>query len=199
MNTTQIRDRSDFAIVVPSFLDEYGLDPMEYRLYSHIVRRAGKDGCFESIPNMAKICLMNEKTVRKALRVLIASGLIKIAQERKGKTTIYEIAHSSEWVHSQQLNAIRQQFTTNKVNQNLIRNSDTPSIFGSTNNGTTTKSGRGSGSKSGRGVVPNQVGVVVPNQAGVVVPDLVDEVYPINNTLAKLRGFNACRNGMNAS
>ncbi|MBD2683259.1 MULTISPECIES: helix-turn-helix domain-containing protein [Nostoc] len=154
MTTTTQRVSPDFITLVSPFLDEYGLDPMEYRLYSHIVRRAGKDGCFESIPNMAKICLMNEKTLRKALRVLIAAGLIKIAQQRQGKTTIYKVTQSSEWVYSQQLKAIREQVNTS------------------------TKSGRGSSTKSGRGVVPNQVGVVVPNQAGVVVPNQADKVLP---------------------
>jgi hypothetical protein len=169
MNTTC--ERKDFLPVVPSYLDEYGLDPMEYRLYSHIVRRAGKDGCFESIPNMARNCLMNEKTVRKALRVLTAARLIKAVQERKGKTSIYELTQPSEWVDTQNLPAIRQEFTTNRVHHNLANNNNTPSKSGTTKNGT--------GSKSGRGVVPDQVGVVVPNQVGLLVPDLVDEVYPI--------------------
>jgi hypothetical protein len=171
MNTTC--DRKDFLPVVPSYFDEYGLEPMEYRLYSHIVRRAGKNSCFESIPNMARSCLMNEKTVRKSLRVLVAARLIKVVQERKGRTSIYELTQPSEWLDSQSLPAIRQEFTTNSVNQNLSHNGNTPG-----NNGSGTKSGGGSGTKSGRGVVPDLVGVVVPNLVGVVVPDLVDEVYP---------------------
>ncbi|MCC5653231.1 helix-turn-helix domain-containing protein [Nostoc sp. XA013] len=171
MNTTC--ERKEFLPVVPSYFDEYGLEPMEYRLYSHIVRRAGKNSCFESIPNMARSCLMNEKTVRKSLRVLVAARLIKVVQERKGRTSIYELTQPSEWLDSHSLPAIRQEFTTNSVNQNLSHNDNTPD-----NNGSGTKSGGGSGTKSGRGVVPDLVGVVVPNLVGVVVPDLVDEVYP---------------------
>lgn len=163
MNTTTERDRNDFVIAVSPFIDEYGLDPMEYRLYSHIVRRAGKEGCFESIPNMARICLMNEKTVRKTLRVLIAAGLIQIAQQRQGKTTIYQITHSSEWVYSEQLKSIRQRFNAHKVEQNLLGQNLTPTKLGTTNHDTPTKLGTGSSTKSGRGVVPN----------------LVDEVFPI--------------------
>ncbi len=125
MSNSVVCNRSDFAIVVPSFLDDYGLNPQEYRLYGHIVRRAGKDGCFESIPNMAVICLMNEKTVRKTLQILIAARFIKIAQERKGKTTIYEITHHSQWMSSKHLEKIRQQITDAKSGS--------------------TKSGRGSG------------------------------------------------------
>ncbi|MBD2536541.1 hypothetical protein H6G97_47640 [Nostoc flagelliforme FACHB-838] len=116
---------------------------------------------------------MNEKTVRKSLRVLVAARLIKVVQERKGRTSIYELTQPGEWLDSQSLPAIRQEFTTNSVNQNLSHNGKTPD-----NNGSGTKSGGGSGTKSGRGVVPDLVGVVVPNLVGVVVPDLVDEVYP---------------------
>ncbi|WP_414573999.1 helix-turn-helix domain-containing protein [Nostoc sp. CCY 9925] len=163
MNTTC--ERKNFLPVVPSHFDEYGLEPMEYRLYSHIVRRAGKEGCFESIPNMARSCLMNEKTVRKSLRVLVAARLVTIVQERRGRTSIYQLTQPSQWVDSHCLPAIRQELTTNSLNQNSAHNGDT-----SSNNG--------SGTKSGRGVVPDLVGVVVPNLVGVVVPDLVDEVYP---------------------
>ncbi|OYE02012.1 helix-turn-helix domain-containing protein [Nostoc sp. 'Peltigera membranacea cyanobiont' 232] len=129
MNTTC--ERKDFLPVVPSYFDEYGLEPMEYRLYSHIVRRAGKNSCFESIPNMARSCLMNEKTVRKSLRVLVAARLIKVVQERKGRTSIYELTQPSEWLDSQSLPAIRQEFTTNSVNQNLSQNGNTPGNNGS--------------------------------------------------------------------
>jgi predicted transcriptional regulator len=179
MNTIQQRDyqktdethRNDFVIAVSPFIDEYGLDPMEYRLYSHIVRRAGKEGCFESIPNMAKICLMNEKTVRKTLRVLIAAGLIQIAQQRQGKTTIYQITHSSEWVYSEQLKSIRQRFNAHKVEQNLLGQNLTPTKLGTTNHDTPTKSGRGSSTKLGTGSSTKSGRGVVPN--------LVDEVFPI--------------------
>ncbi|MCL6753827.1 helix-turn-helix domain-containing protein [Nostoc sp. CCCryo 231-06] len=173
MNTT--RDRNNFLPVVPSYFDEYGLDAMEFRLYSHIVRRAGKEGCFESIPNMARSCLMNEKTVRKALRVLVAARLVKIVQERKGKTSIYQLTHPSEWVNPQNLPAIRQEFTTNLVNQNLAQHDSTCSKFGRSSG---SKSGVSTGSNNARGVVPDLAGVVVPNQEGVLVPDLVDKVYP---------------------
>jgi hypothetical protein len=183
MNTTS--DRKDFLPVVPSYFDEYGLEPMEYRLYSHIVRRAGKNSCFESIPNMARSCLMNEKTVRKSLRVLVAARLIKVVQERKGRTSIYELTQPSEWLDSQSLPAIRQEFTTNSVNQNLSQNGNTPD-----NNGSGTKSGGGSGTKSGRGVVPDLV--------GVVVPDLVDEVYPNKVIPSKKFTLNAAPPTQNA-
>ncbi|MBD2730224.1 hypothetical protein H6G96_28890 [Nostoc sp. FACHB-892] len=191
MNTTS--DRKEFLPVVPSYFDEYGLEPMEYRLYSHIVRRAGKNSCFESIPNMARSCLMNEKTVRKSLRVLVAARLIKVVQERKGRTSIYELTQPSEWLDSHSLPAIRQEFTTNSVNQNLSHNDNTPD-----NNGSGTKSGGGSGTKSGRGVVPDLVGVVVPNLVGVVVPDLVDEVYPNKVIPSKEFTLNAAPSTQNA-
>jgi hypothetical protein len=158
----QVRDRSDFAIVVPSYLDEYGLDPYEYRVYSHIVRRAGKNGCFESIPNMAKCCLMNDKTVRSCLRVLLEAKLIIIAEARKGKSVIYEITPQKEWVTPDELPRIRCKRT--------------PTKSGTT---TPTKSGTTTPTKSGT-TTPTKSGTTTPTKSGTTpLPNQVDEVFPI--------------------
>ena len=136
---SQVIDRRDFAIVVPSYLDDYGLDPYEYRLYSHIVRRAGKNGCFESIPNMAKHCLMNEKTVRNSLRVLLGAGMIAVVESKKGRSVVYEVAPHEEWVTPEELPS--------------IRNKRTP-----------TKSGTTTPTKSGTTPLPNLVDEVFPSK-----------------------------------
>ena len=136
---SQIIDRRDFAIVVPSYLDDYGLDPYEYRLYSHIVRRAGRSGCFESIPNMAKHCLMNEKTVRNSLRVLLGAGMIAVVESKKGRSVVYEVAPHEEWVTPEELPS--------------IRNKRTP-----------TKSGTTTPTKSGTTPLPNLVDEVFPSK-----------------------------------
>jgi len=110
----QIKDGRDFAIVVPSYLDDYGLDPYEYRLYSHIVRRAGKNGCFESIPNMARHCLMSEKTLRSSLRVLLNAGMVGVAESKAGKSVVYEVTQQEKWVASDVLEIIRGKRTPGK-------------------------------------------------------------------------------------
>ncbi|MFO0052556.1 MAG: helix-turn-helix domain-containing protein [Dolichospermum sp.] len=135
----QIKDRRDFAIVVPSYLDDYGLSPYEYRLYSHIVRRAGKNGCFESIPNIAKHCLMNEKTVRQSLKVLLGAGMIAVVESKKGKSVVYEVTPHEDWVTPEELPN--------------IRNKRTP-----------TKSGTTTPTKSGTTPLPNLADEVFPSK-----------------------------------
>ncbi|WNN92109.1 hypothetical protein [Gloeocapsopsis dulcis] len=44
MNETAIKEKYELRLFVPSDLDDYGLDPFEFRIYARIVRRAGKDG-----------------------------------------------------------------------------------------------------------------------------------------------------------
>ena len=110
----QIKDRRDFAIVVPSYLDDFGLDPYEYRIYSHIVRRAGKNGCFESIPNMSKHCLISEKIVRRSLKVLLDSNLITVVKSAPGKSVVYEITSREEWCNPEKLVDFREKHTPSK-------------------------------------------------------------------------------------
>jgi hypothetical protein len=110
----EVRNRSDFAIVVPSYLDDYGLDPYEYRVYSHIVRRAGKNGCFESIPNIAKHCLISEKIVRRSLKILLDSNLIAVVSSIAGKSVVYEITPKEEWLKPETLLKLRQKYTPGK-------------------------------------------------------------------------------------
>jgi predicted DNA-binding transcriptional regulator len=149
----QIKDRRDFAIVVPSYLDDYGLSPYEYRLYSHIVRRAGKNGCFESIPNIAKHCLMNEKTVRQSLKVLLGAGMIAVVESKKGKSVVYEVTPHEDWVTPEELPN--------------IRNKRTPTKSGTT---TPTKSGT---------TTPTKSGTTTPTKSGTTpLPNLADEVFP---------------------
>jgi hypothetical protein len=157
----QIKDRRDFAIVVPSYLDDYGLSPYEYRLYSHIVRRAGKNGCFESIGNIAKHCLMNEKTVRQSLKVLLGAGMIAVVESKKGKSVVYEVTPHEDWVTPEELPN--------------IRNKRTPTKSGTT---TPTKSGTTTPTKSGT-TTPTKSGTTTPAKSGTTpLPNLADEVFP---------------------
>ena len=102
-SSTKISNRSDFGAFIPAFLDDYGLNPYEFRVYTHMARRAGKDGCFSSIPHMAKHCLMAEKVARKALHMLLSSGLIKKISDRPGKTDIYELTPIDDWLPPDQI------------------------------------------------------------------------------------------------
>lgn len=92
---------------VPSDLDDYGLDPYEFRIYGRIARRAGRENeAWESIPKMARGCQMSESRARKALQLLEAAGLIK-SIERPGYTTIRHLTPRQEWVAPEKLETIR--------------------------------------------------------------------------------------------
>lgn len=93
-----------------STLDDYGLDPWEFRLYMRVRRRedsASSRGCDESVPRMAEGCGMSERRAQLALRVLVRTGLLK-AQERVGATTIYRTTQPDAWTPPDQVDDIRQ-------------------------------------------------------------------------------------------
>jgi hypothetical protein len=112
-NQNTLHNRSNFGAFIPSFLDDYPLEPEEFRLYSHIQRRAGGQGCFESIPKMAQHCYMALKTAKNALKVLLATGMLTI-QERPGTTNIYTLAPATEWVEPKQVLLLREQIKIKK-------------------------------------------------------------------------------------
>ncbi len=106
-------DERDLGAFIPSTLDDYGLDPFEFRVYSHIARRAGSGECWEAIDNIAACCKMNVKTARKAIALLSLAGLITQAP-RQGKTNSIKLTHSRGWVKSSDLDLIREKLTPTK-------------------------------------------------------------------------------------
>lgn len=90
-------DHRDLGAFIPAFLDDYGLDPIEFRLYSHIARRAGSGNCFEGAKRMAEICRVNVKTIPGKLRSLEAYGLIRI-DRTLGRTNDIILTPSRDWV-----------------------------------------------------------------------------------------------------
>jgi hypothetical protein len=82
---------------IHSSLDDLHLSPAEFRVYCHICRRAGDGGeCYAAVPNMAKVCRLHVKTVRKCLHELTARNLF-VATRRTGQTTRYKLRSPSEW------------------------------------------------------------------------------------------------------
>jgi hypothetical protein len=95
MNVVDARDLGAF---IPAVLDDYGLDPFEFRLYGHLARRAGTGGqCWESVKAIAAHCRMDQKTVTAKLQMLSSYGLIR-AQRRAGQTSLIVLTPSAEWV-----------------------------------------------------------------------------------------------------
>ncbi|MBW4638291.1 MAG: helix-turn-helix domain-containing protein [Gloeocapsa sp. UFS-A4-WI-NPMV-4B04] len=94
-------------IFVPSDLDDYGLNPYEFRIYGRIARRIGHDNeAWESIPKMARGCKMSESRARRALQLLEAVGLIE-SIERPGYATIRRLTPKQNWVTPEKLETIR--------------------------------------------------------------------------------------------
>jgi len=98
MGRVKAEDNREIDLMfIHSELDDLGLDPYEFRIYSRLVRRAGKSGvAHESVANMAAGCRMSERKARQALRALEAQGLVARA-ERKGETTVYTLTHQRHW------------------------------------------------------------------------------------------------------
>jgi hypothetical protein len=83
---------------IPVWLDDYGLSAIEFRIYCHIVRRAGKGGkCWESVPRIAKACRLGRNVTLKALHTLTEIYQLLVRNKRPGETDEYSLAPQSQW------------------------------------------------------------------------------------------------------
>lgn len=90
-------DTSEMNVIfVHSAIDDYPLTVEEFRVYSHIARRAGAGEAWPKVETVAKHCRIHPDTARRCLQNLIEYGLLS-ATERKGKTTLYRITRPSLW------------------------------------------------------------------------------------------------------
>ena len=86
----------DSFIFIHSSLDDYGLTPAQFRVLAHLARRQGRDRAFASVERMAQVCRLHPQTVRKALKFLEKSRLIRI-QRRFGQTHLIHLRSGHEW------------------------------------------------------------------------------------------------------
>lgn len=83
---------------IPTWLDDYGLTPQEFRVYCRVARRAGKDGrCWESVTNIAEACRLCRNATLKALSTLTEVHKLLIKNKREGETDEYSLAPASDW------------------------------------------------------------------------------------------------------
>jgi len=114
VNKTTVNKKIELNLFVPSDLDDYGLDPYEFRIYSRIARRGGINGeSWESISHMARGCCMSVRRAREAVHLLEAAGLVDNI-ERPGQTTIRRITPRSKWVSLECLSELRKQIASYK-------------------------------------------------------------------------------------
>jgi hypothetical protein len=104
--------RDDLPVFIHSELDDYGLTPIEFRVYGRLARRAGKGDATESVPNMAEGCKVSERSVQLALKLLESASLIERV-ERPGETTIFKLLPRDRWADAARLDSLREGVTAN--------------------------------------------------------------------------------------
>jgi DNA-binding transcriptional ArsR family regulator len=115
----ELRDgRKDLPIFIHSELDEYGLDPFEFRIYSRLSRRAGNGDTMESVPRMAQATRMSERKVRYALKLLFQAGLIE-KHRRSGRSNVITLTPKGRWSPKESLRQLRREVTENHSDGNL--------------------------------------------------------------------------------
>ena len=99
-------------------LDDFGLNPYQFRVYCRIARRAGDKGCFETVKNMADGCQMSEKQIKRSLAELITLSLIS-RHSRPGTTNIYRLEPPENWKkpHPTEFRSKRGSHNTSKAGQ----------------------------------------------------------------------------------
>src|SRR6056297_2414108 len=94
-------DRKLPIIFIHACLDDFGLDPYQYRIYARIARRAGKKECFESVASMAKGCKMGTGTVKRALKYLVDHRFVT-RHSHLGQPSSYKLTDPDLWIPSPQ-------------------------------------------------------------------------------------------------
>jgi hypothetical protein len=101
INQTQhaIGNRPDDGAWIHSALDDFGLSVAEFRVYCHILRRAGTNTghYWEGAKNAAKHCRINRTTYDKALINLERYQMIQI-ERRKGETSLISPLAKQQWL-----------------------------------------------------------------------------------------------------
>ncbi len=57
--TAAVEEKSKFCLIVKREIDDYRLDPYEFRIYTQITRLAGNGQACESLANIASACCMS--------------------------------------------------------------------------------------------------------------------------------------------
>lgn len=74
--------------MLPNLYDDAGLDPYEYRLLGHYVRRGN---CWESLNETANHCRMSRRTAIEKRDSLAAKGFIQLSKNRRTDTVRIEV------------------------------------------------------------------------------------------------------------
>lgn len=92
---------------IPAELDEYPLDPYEFRLYCRVARREGGGrGCDESVANMAEALGMSRRRAGLALELLVRAGLLT-RNKRPGMSASYRTTATAKWIKPSEVATLR--------------------------------------------------------------------------------------------
>jgi DNA-binding transcriptional regulator GbsR (MarR family) len=111
--TDRNEGRPESVMFVHQFLDEYELDPFEFRVYAHVVRRTGgkiQGEFFASLSKTAEICQISARKVQQALKFLYEAGFLD-QDKRQGRTDVYKLTATKDWVKKEDLIEIRERVT----------------------------------------------------------------------------------------
>lgn len=109
MAQTQIRepDSSDHRAIRPidfgsilDNLDNFGLTPVQFRIYCHLLRSAQSGIASESSESIAKVCRLTRITVLRVLVQLEKMGMVKCLRAA-GKKTVFHLQPPIQWQRSQ--------------------------------------------------------------------------------------------------
>lgn len=115
LNNSQTETPSSIAFV-HALLDEYGLDPYEFRLYAHIIRRTGgktRGICFAKLSTISGICKISTRKTQQIIKILMSANFIT-QTKRPGRTDEYRVRPASEWVPKKELVEIRERLKRNQ-------------------------------------------------------------------------------------
>lgn len=109
-------DTASSIAFIHALLDEYGLDPYEFRIYAHIVRRTGgktRGICFAKLSTISDICKISTRKTQQIIKILMSANFIT-QTKRPGRTDEYRVRPVSEWVPKNELVEIRQRLKGNQ-------------------------------------------------------------------------------------
>jgi hypothetical protein len=107
------QSRPESVMFVHQILDEYELDPFEFRVYAHVVRRTGgktQGEFFASLTTTSEICQISVRKIQYALKFLYEAGFLN-QDKRQGRTDVYRLSPTKDWVNKEDLVEIRERVT----------------------------------------------------------------------------------------
>lgn len=89
----------DFGSIL-DHLDNFGLTPIEFRIYCHLLRSARDGIVSESSESIAKVCKLTRITVLRVVVQLEKMGMI-VCDRAVGKKTVFHLQPPIQWQRSQ--------------------------------------------------------------------------------------------------